>query len=493
MDSSPSSDASLADALSADPALRSRGLEIAGTLGEGGSAVVYRARDTRHERDVAIKVLREQPAIDSARERFAREVRVAAALRHPHLLPLFDSGTLADGRLFSVMPVAQGRPLSAMMAEGPLTVSDAVRLAREVAQALAYLHRHGYVHRDVKPENILVESGHGVLTDFGVAAPVESLATPGRVSPADTDAPPLARHGRFTQAGSAVGTLPYMSPESLLADAPVDGRADIFALGIVLYEMLVGSLLLGDWTPDRPLSMRALEGVAHVRARRADVPPALEALIARATAPDPEARFPSADALEAALADVAVDEAGARRVLSVPDRGILSIGLVSILVSLIVGTAAWYRARQATALDPQRIVIADLANDTGDSTLSRVGALAGDFITEAIANGSRLSVVNATIALPSRQQHVMPVADSTLTRTTRELVETSRAGLVVTGAFFRSGNGLDVVAEVTDTRSGRLLGVAGPMHAATAHPDSALRAIGDSVLVIVRRRHEPPG
>jgi hypothetical protein len=137
-------------------------------------------------------------------------------------------------------------------------------------------------------------------------------------------------------------------------------------------------------------------------------------------------------------------------------------------------------------------VVADLANDTGDSTLTGVGAFAGDLITAALTTGTRLSVVNATVAIASRQQRRLPPADSTLARQTRALVASTRAGLAVTGAYFRAGNALEVVAEVTDTRSGRVIGMAGPVHAALDHPDSSLRVLGDSVVAILRRRHAPP-
>lgn len=491
-DSLPSSDATPLDSLRADPSLRSRELAIVDVLGEGGSAIVYRAHDARHGRDVAIKVLREHPALDNARDRFAREVRVAAGLRHPHILPLFDSGTLSDGRLFSVMPVAQGRPLSAMIAEGPLTVADAVRLTREVAQALAFLHASGYVHRDVKPDNILVEAGHAVLTDFGVAANIGTLDS-GVSRGVDSQPQQVAADSvRLTQDGSVVGTLRYMSPEALFGDAVVDTRTDVYSLGIVLYEMLAGELPDAGAPPERLLSQRMREGLPRIRGVRPDVPAELEAVVARSTALDPAERFDTATAMDQALANITLEasEVNARR--SIAERGGPSWGVVAVLLAAIVGSLVWYRVRQETTLDPQRVVVADLANDTGDSSLTSIGALAGDFISGAIANNTSLNVVNATISLPSRLQRILPAADSTLARATRALVLSTRAGLAVTGAYFRVGEGLEVVAEVVDTRSGRVLGIAGPLHGATAHPDSVLRVLGDSVVATLRRRHAAP-
>ena len=480
-ESSPSSDATPVDALRDDPSLLSRGLEVEDVLGQGGSSIVYRARDIRHGREVAIKVLRQYPALENAVDRFTQEIRVAAGLRHAHMLPLFDSGTLRDGRLFSVMPVAQGRPLSALIREGPLTVADTVRLAREIAQALAHLHRSGYVHRDVKPENVLVESGHAVLTDFGLAASLGALAMPG-------ESPPGTAWWK-----TAVGTLPYMSPEALFADGLIDGRTDIYALGIVLYEMLAAELPFVVTSAEQLLARRTRDGQPSIRALRADVPRELEAIIARSTALEPGDRFESADAMDAALAQVPAGVSGSSLVAFSVNQRTLSIGLVALLVGSVIGVSAWHRARQASTLDPQRIVVVDLVNDTGDSALAGVGVLAGDFITEDLTARSHLSVVNATIALPSRQQRRLPPADSTLARQTRALVASTRAGLAVTGAYFRAGNDLEVVAEVTDTRSGRVIGVAGPVHGALDHPDSSLRVLGDSVVAILRRRHAPPG
>ena len=476
-----------------DPALQSRDLVVEDVLGEGGSSIVYRARDARHGRYVAIKVLRRFPALDSAGERFAQEIRVAGGLRHAHMLPLHDSGTLQDGRLFSIMPVAQGRPLSAIISEGPLSVNDAVRLAREMAEALAHLHASGYVHRDVKPENILVESGHAVLTDFGLAVPLHTLDVAVQRPRREDWRKAVAEKGRFTQSGDAVGTIPYMSPEALLADGPVDGRTDVYSLGIVLYEMLAAALPFGLTSPEQLLARLTRDGMPSIRAVRSDVPRELDMIIARSTAIEPNERFASAEAMGAALAAVPIGVTGKRFLSYARDRRPMSIGLIVLLVVFIVGASAWYRARQSSALDPQRVVVADLANDTGDSALAGVGALAGDFITAALTAGTRLSVVNASVALPSRQQRRLPPADSTLARATRSLVISTRAGLVVTGAYFRAGTDIEVVAELTDTRSGRVIGTAGPVHTVADHPDSSLRVLGDSVLAILRRRHAPPG
>src|SRR5262249_6574174 len=195
-------------------------------LGRGGMAIVYRAEDLRHGRVVAIKVLRPELAASLGTERFLREVRFAAQLQHPHILPLLDSGQVpADAGvpplLWYVMPLVEGESLRDRIAHGgPQPVENAVRWTRELADALAYAHERGIIHRDIKPENVLLSGGHALLTDFGVARALESTG-----------------QGRLTDTGLALGTPAYMSPEQAAADPSVDGRADLYSLGCVLYEL----------------------------------------------------------------------------------------------------------------------------------------------------------------------------------------------------------------------------------------------------------------
>lgn len=488
--SSPGSGATSLDRIAADPALRDRGLLVEDVLGEGGSSTVYRARDSRHGRDVAVKVVRQDPALERAEERFEREVRVAAGLRHAHILPLYDSGVLSDGRVFAVMPVARGRPLRAMIDEGPLTVADAVRIAREVGEALEYLHESGYVHRDIKPENILVESGHAVLTDFGLAGPLGEPSDARRSRNPDWWTQTIDGT-RLTDAGRAVGTLAYMSPEALIGE-DADERADIFSLGYVLYEMLAGDLPPSGLSAKELLAQRLRDRLPSLRTIREDVPEELDALLARCTAPAPEDRFGRAKELVAALTALPAVPAGSTLWLRAGERGWALVGSVVLLLGLSGGVLLWHQVRKATELDSQRIVVADLANDTGDPAFDRVGVLAGDIIAGQLADSTRLSVVNAIVSLPSRQQRSLPVADSILPRRTRDLVASTRAGVVVTGAYFRTGAALEIVAEVTDSKSGRVLGLAGPVRTSADRPDSSLRTLAAQVVEILRRRHFPP-
>jgi len=192
-------------------------------LGQGGMATVYLAEDLKHHRKVAVKVLRPELASALGPDRFLREIQTTANLRHPHILPLYDSGE-ADGFLFYVMPFVEGETLADRLSrEKQLPLEDALQIAREVADALSYAHRRGVIHRDIKPANILLEAGHAAVADFGIARAVDA-----------------AGGGRLTETGLVLGSPLYMSPEQALGEKNLDGRSDLYALGCVLYEMLAG-------------------------------------------------------------------------------------------------------------------------------------------------------------------------------------------------------------------------------------------------------------
>ena len=189
-------------------------------VGAGGMATVYAAHDLRHRRPVAVKVLRPELASALGAERFLQEIETSANLRHPHILPLFDSGD-AGGALYYVMPLVLGESLRArLMRERQLPLQDALQITREVADALAYAHRQSVVHRDIKPENILLESGHAVVTDFGIARVVSAARRDGVA---------------LTQAGTSLGTPQYMSPEQISGEQDLDGRSDQYSLACTLY------------------------------------------------------------------------------------------------------------------------------------------------------------------------------------------------------------------------------------------------------------------
>ncbi|MEP6590417.1 MAG: protein kinase [Gemmatimonadota bacterium] len=254
-------------------------------LGEGGMAVVFLARDLRHDRTVALKVLRPELGREIGPERFLREIKLAAGLTHPHILPLFDSGE-SDGLLFYVMPNMAGQSLrDRLEREKMLPFDDALRITREVAAALDYAHRHGVLHRDVKPGNILMHDGAALVADFGIGKAM------------------TAAGGSITQTGFALGTPAYMSPEQASADSEVDGRSDVYSLGCVLYEMLTGEQPFTGPNAQAIITKRFIAPVPRVRAMR-DVPEQLDQAVTQALARAPMDRFSSAAAFADVLAQV---------------------------------------------------------------------------------------------------------------------------------------------------------------------------------------------
>jgi tetratricopeptide (TPR) repeat protein len=233
-------------------------------LGHGGMATVYLAEDRRHHRRVAIKVLREELAVLGP-ERFLREIAIAAQLQHPHILPLYDSGE-ADGLVYYVMPYVEGESLSARLArEGALPIEDVVRLLREIADALAYAHGHGVIHRDIKPANVMISGSHALVTDFGVAKAVHAAAG----------------DATLTGTGMALGTPAYMAPEQAMADPGLDHRADLYAVGVLAYEMLTGRPPFQGPTAQTVIAAHLSEPAVLLSRHRPSVPPALEALVMR--------------------------------------------------------------------------------------------------------------------------------------------------------------------------------------------------------------------
>jgi serine/threonine-protein kinase len=258
-------------------------------LGRGGMATVYLARDLKHDRLLALKVLRPDLAAVIGPDRFLREIRYTARLQHPHILPVFDSGE-AKGQLWYTMPYVEGESLrERLQREVQLPVSEALRIAREVADALDYSHRHGVIHRDIKPENILLEESHAVVADFGIARPLSRV----------TGATPAT-----TEVGVVLGSPAYMSPEQARGETTVDGRTDIYALGCVLYEMLAGAPPLMGLTAEAVLSRRLREAAPPISSLRQTVSPELEAVVARALARLPADRFNTAAEFVRALESV---------------------------------------------------------------------------------------------------------------------------------------------------------------------------------------------
>jgi serine/threonine-protein kinase len=319
--------------------------QIERELGHGGMATVYLARDLRHERPVALKVLRPELAATLGPERFLLEIRTAARLQHPHILPVHDSGE-AIGRLWYTMPYVAGETLRQRMTrEGQLPLDQAVRIATQTLSALGYAHAHGVIHRDIKPENILLEGDQAVVADFGVARAISA-----------------AGDERLTETGIALGTPAYMSPEQATAARDLDGRSDLYALGCVLYEMIVGQPPFLGATAQQLLARHAIDPVPPLRTVRATVPEGMERSVMRALAKVPADRFPTAAEFAAALTapgDTAVTPAAtprssttrprSRRRLVAAAAGVLALALA------LLGYLWWPHPK--AALDPNLVAV----------------------------------------------------------------------------------------------------------------------------------------
>ena len=258
-------------------------------IGRGGMATVYLADDPRHRRQVAIKVFDPELAAVLGTDRFLREIELTAGLTHPHILPLYDSG-LADGLLYYVMPYVRGKSLREHLSEKRrLPLDEALRVVKEVAGALAFAHRKGIVHRDVKPENVLLQEGHALVADFGIAR-----------------AASLAGDLALTQTGMVVGTPSYMSPEQTVGDSTVDGRSDIYSLACLLFEALSGAPPFTGGGAAAVARRRLTEAAPRLRAASSEIPAAIDEAVAKALARDPADRFATAEEFAAALTSQAI-------------------------------------------------------------------------------------------------------------------------------------------------------------------------------------------
>jgi serine/threonine-protein kinase len=341
-------------------------------LGRGGMATVYLARDLRHQRLVALKVLDPELGAVLGAERFLSEIRVTANLQHPNLLPLFDSGE-ANGLLYYVMPFVDGESLRARLErERQLPVEEAVRIAVAVAGALAYAHERGIIHRDLKPENILLQAGQPVVADFGIALAVSN-----------------AGGQRVTQTGLSLGTPQYMSPEQATGDRQIDARTDIYSLAAVAYEMLAGEPPHLGSTAQAIIAKLMTEEPRPLTVLRRAVPPHVDAAVRHALEKLPADRFADARAFAAALTTATTHPAQPERIDDVwRRRALATAALAGVLALAVAGTtAAWLRGGRDTALP---VLTARLAAPREAPSELRHIALSPD--------GSHLAFVSATAA-----------------------------------------------------------------------------------------------
>ena len=367
-------------------------------VGRGGMATVYLAQDRKHNRPVAIKVLHPELATVLGPERFLREIQIAARLSHPHILTLHDSGQ-AGTYLYYVMPFVDGVSLRQRLEEkGRLDADEALAILRNVGSALEYAHARGVIHRDIKPENILLSEGFAVVADFGIAKAVDEA---GSVS--------------LTKTGLGIGSPMYMSPEQTVGEKNLDGRTDIYSLGCVLYEMLVGRPPFEGRTTAHLVSQHAIEPVPRLQAERPDVPHLFDAVVRKAMAKDPEHRFASAREMLASL--------DASRVAATPFPQVESPATKPSPVSIAVLPFV-----DLSATHDQEYLCDGIAEE----------------VMDALAKAGGIKVASRGSSFVYRGRHMDP----------RQVGKELKVGAVLEGSLQRSGDRLRVTARLSSTDDG---------------------------------------
>ncbi len=450
-------------------------------LGSGGMATVYLARDLKHDRLVALKVMGPELSAILGGERFHQEIRIAANLTHPHILPLFDSGD-ADGFLYYVMPHIEGESLRDKLAhEGELPIGEAIRILRDVVDALCEAHDKGVVHRDIKPDNVLLTKHHALVTDFGVAKAVSEST---------------GAH-QLTTEGMALGTPAYMSPEQAAADKHIDHRADIYAVGALAYELLTGRPPFTGTTLQEILSAQLTRVPEPVTKYRESVPRALEQLVMKCLEKKAADRWQSAEELlpqlEALLAPsgavtptgtMPVDRVAKRRWMMVGG----AVGAVAV-IAVIVVMAALPRGG-GVALDPNHVVVAEFRNQTGDPSLDQLGSRIGHWITQGIQQAA-IPVTPWDQAMQS-WEYVQTETDAGRVRDpVGALADETGAGTVVSGAVYLvEGDSLEIQMNVTDAARGRPLGVVDPVRGSRSSVSEIIINAQERVMAFLAIRYE---
>jgi len=416
-------------------------------LGRGGMATVYLARDERHHRAVALKVV--HPELTSVvgsslgARRFQREIEIAAQLNHPHILPLYDSGA-ASGHLYYIMPFVDGESLRGRLARaGPLPIDHAIRLLRDLARALAHAHRHGVVHRDIKPENILLNrDGDALVADFGVAKALAAAVGSDRQN----------AHETLSAIGLVIGTPAYMAPEQALGDAETDHRADLYALGLVAYEVLTGATPFSGRTAQEMLAAHLTEPPRSIDAVRPDVPAALGTLVMELLAKAPAERPQDAAQVLRALesASIATDPRVVTRPTPHSTRvskrivfgagSLLVVGAVALVVTLL-------RTDPGVAPAGPSIAVLPFDNTSGDADDEPfTDGLTAELIT-ALSRIPTLKVAarTSTFALKGKSLDVRTIAD------------TLRVNTLLEGSVRRDRERLKVATQLVDARDNRVL------------------------------------
>lgn len=432
-------------------------------LGRGGMATVFLARDVKHERSVAVKVLHHDLAAALGAERFRREIQIATSLSHPHILTLYDSGEAGDS-LYYVMPFVEGESLRQRIdREKQLPINDALRIAQEVASALDYAHRKGVIHRDIKPENILLEDGHAVVADFGIARALSSMQS---------------GVGALTQTGISMGTPTYMSPEQSFAEKDIDGRSDLYSLACVLYEMLVGQPPFTGTNSQAVMAKHSMADVPSMQIVRNTIPDEVEDVVQKALSKSPADRFATLAEFSQELQECMVDyHTTSRRVdrraisdrrltpRDTMERRVVTVGtwysplrrrwgiIAAVLLGVVgFGGGAWWIWGRGSAvasaasgdLDPRRVAVLYFDDVSPGGQLAYMADGLTESLISQLAEVQALDVVSKSGVAPFRG------GEADIDSVAREL----KAGTIVRGTIEQQGETLRISVRVLDGNSG---------------------------------------
>ncbi|TFG45568.1 MAG: serine/threonine protein kinase [Gemmatimonadales bacterium] len=429
-------------------------------LGRGGMATVYLARELKHPRHVAIKVLRPELAGVMTRGRFLREIRISSELAHPHILPLLDSGTVPPSDDFPAlpfytMPFVEGESLrDRLTREQQLPIDDALQIAGEVAAALGYAHTHDVVHRDIKPENILLMDGHAVVADFGIARAIKEAVNPEAV----------------TSAGIVIGTPAYMSPEQAAGKADLDGRSDVYSLGCVLYEMLGGEPPFTGATPQAVLARHRMDHAPSLRTLRTSVPDSIEQAVMRALEKAPADRFATAGQFAEALRHPTSTGDSAPAAPTRTRRRVL-VGLAVVLLTLL----GWRVVQSRTFTgDPKKVVVFPLGETPAEASPEGTGAVVALMIGTALEYTEPLQWIDGLPRLDPRTR-----GDAGLLTATeaRRITRSAGARWFLDGTVVRRGDSATVVLRLNDAQGDSVVGRASATRAAPEAAQAGLAAV----------------
>lgn len=426
-------------------------------VGRGGMAIVFKAEDMKHRRTVAVKALRPELAAAMGGVRFVREIGIAARLHHPHILQLYDSGEV-DGILYYVMPMVEGDTLRVRLnRSGQIDQAEAARIVQDLADALAYAHGQGVIHRDIKPDNILVVGRHAMIMDFGVAKAVTEAA----------------QAGTMTTAGMAVGTPAYMAPEQAAGDE-IDHRADIYSLGIVAYEMLVGRPPFADPSPQGVLAAHVNDTPVPLRQVRPEIPEPIDNVVMRCLEKDPERRWQRADeflpSIEKFITPESVSPAG-RMATATRSRfvgAIVGVGLVAVILF------SMFKPVPALTHDPDLVVIAPFDVLYPSHQLWGEGVV--DWLAAGLDGAGSLRTVSPSVSI--RRWSGRADAASAMA-----LANEFGAGLAIYGRVLSAGpDSVRVAATLYDVETDQPLG-----EVIANGPDSRMDRLADSLVIGVLR------